>query len=311
VGLVSGVPLGGSGMSSGFMADGGSESVGDADYRVVDGDYFAALGIPLLRGRAFAATDHANAPHVAIVSRSMADRYWPGVDVLGRRVRLPGMDDHKELWLTVVGVVDDVKHEGLDAPPAPTLFVHYAQRPERLTNGATVVVRASTPPALLSAAVRSRVRAVDGTVPVKVSTMSALVEESVASRRFSTVLLSTFAALALALAALGIYSVLAYTVVQRRQEIGVRMALGAQRGSVRAMVLRDAMVAVLPGIAAGMLGARALARFLRGLLYEVSSADPLTIGAVALLLASVALLASWLPAHRAARVDPMVAIRAD
>jgi hypothetical protein len=248
---------------------------------------------------------------VAIVSRSMADRYWAGVDVLGRRVRLPGMDDHKELWLTVVGVVEDVKHDGLDAPPSPTLFVHYAQRPERLMSGATVVVRAVTPPALLSAAVRSRVRAVDGAVPVEVSTMSALLEQSVASRRFSTVLLSAFAGLALALAALGIYSVLAYTVVQRRQEIGVRMALGAQRGSVRAMVLRDAVTAVLPGIVVGMVGAVALARFLRGQLYEVSSADPLTIAAVALLLTTVALLASWLPAHRAARVDPMVAIRAD
>jgi predicted permease len=269
------------------------------------------MGIPLLRGRGFTAADRAGAPHVAVVSRSMAQRYWPGVDVLGRRVRLPGMDDHKELWLTVVGVVEDVRAEGLDAPPSPTLFVHYAQRPERLTSGATVVVRASTPPALLSAAVRSRVRAVDATVPVEVSTLSALLDDSVASRRFSTVLLSTFAGLALALAALGIYSVLAYSVVQRRQEIGVRMALGAQRGSVRAMVLRDGMRAVLPGIAVGLLGAVALARVLRGLLYEVSSADPLTIGAVALLLASVALLASWLPAHRAARVDPMVAIRAD
>jgi ABC-type antimicrobial peptide transport system permease subunit len=221
------------------------------------------------------------------------------------------MDAHAQEWLTIVGVVGDVRHAGLDAPPKPQLFVHYAQRPERLTSGATVLVRGTTPPDLLAAAVRDRARAVDANVPVELSSLEALRSRSVAERRFAATVLSSFAGLALFLAALGVYGVLAYSVAQRQREIGVRMALGASRGSVQGMVLRDAMRAVIPGVAVGLLGAVALTRLLRGLLYGVSATDPATLAAVCALLIVVALFASWLPARRATRVDPLIAIRTE
>ncbi len=311
VGLVDQVPLGSGGSNSGFMVDGGEDAVGDTDYRIVDSTYFRALGIPLVQGRGFGPTDRSGAPHAVVINRAMATRYWPDGDPIGHRIRFPGMDQHAKEWLTVVGVVGDVRDAGLDAPPAPAAYIHYPQRPERLTRGATLVVRATTPPQLLAAAVRARVRATDPNVPVSVSSMEAVVASSVASRRLSTAVLSTFAALALLLAALGIYGVLAYSVAQRQREIGVRLALGAHQRAVRAMVLREAMRAVLPGVAVGLVGAAALTRLLRGLLYGVSVADPAVFVGVSALLTAVALLASWLPAHRAARVDPMVAIRAD
>jgi predicted permease len=309
--LINQVPLGGGGMGSGFMVDGGETAVGGAGYRIVDSTYFRALAIPLRRGRTFGAADRPGAPHAVVINRAMAERYWPGAEPIGHRVRLPGMDRHAADWLTVVGVVENVRHDGLHAAPRPEMFIHYRQRPERLTSGATLLVRASAPPDLLAAAVRARLRAVDANVPVEVGTLSAVVTRSVADRRFSAGVLTAFAGLALGLAALGIYGVLAYTVARRQREIGVRMALGAARGAVRALVLRDALRAVAPGIAVGLLGALLLSRLLRGMLYGVGAADPLTFGTVAAVLAAVALLASWLPARRATRVDPMVAIRAE
>ena len=312
VGLINRVPLGQQGMSTGFMVDGGDEWRGNfADYRIVDSSYFATLGIPLVRGRGFTAADRAGATHAVVVNEAMADRYWPDGSALGRRVRPPGMDRHQQLWLTVVGVVGNVRHDGLDAAPRPQMFVHYAQRPERLTGGATVLVRATTPPEQLAAAVRARARAVDANVPVELSSLEALLSRSVAERRFATTVLSSFALLALFLAALGVYGVLAYSVAQRQREIGVRMALGANRGAVQGMILRDAMRSVLPGVTAGLVGAVALTRLLRGMLYEVSATDPATLATVSALLVAVALFASWLPARRATRVDPLIAIRAE
>jgi putative ABC transport system permease protein len=293
------------------MVDGGTEMVADADYRVVDSAYFRTLGIPLLRGRGFTEADRAGAPHVVLINRAMAERYWPGADPIGHRIRPPGMDEHASEWLTIVGVVGDVHDRGLDSPPAPAMFIHYPQRPENLPSGATVLVRTSVAPDALGAAVRGRVQAADPNVPVSVSTLSALVTESVGARRFATVVLSTFAALALLLAALGIYGVLAYSVAQRQREIGVRMALGAHQGAVRAMVLQDAMRAVLPGVVVGLAAAYALTRLLRSLLYGVAATDPATFATVAVVLTAVAVVASWVPARRATRVDPMIAIRAD
>jgi len=311
-GVTSSVPLGGGGGNTGFMVDGGTEiAEGYAAYRVVDSTYFRALGIPLLRGRGFMAADRPGAPHVALVNQALARKVFPGTSPIGHRLRPPGMDSHAAEWLTIVGVVGDTRDGTLDAPPEPAMFIHYPQRPENLTSSATVVLRATTPAGPLSAAVRERVRAMDPNVPVTLSTLDGIVADSIASRRFSTVVLTAFAALALFLAALGIYGVLAYSVAQRQREIGVRMALGAHQGTVRAMVLRDAMRAVLPGVAVGLLGAVALTRLLRGLLYGVSETDPATFAAVAVLLTAVAAAASWVPARRATKVDPMVAIRAE
>jgi hypothetical protein len=221
------------------------------------------------------------------------------------------MDQHAGEWLTVVGVVGDVRDAGLDAPPAPTMYVHLPQRPERLRDASTVVLRASTPPELRVAAVRTRVRALDPNVPVEMAPLQSVVAGTVSGRRFSAALIGSFALLAVGLAALGIYGVLAFAVAQRQREIGVRMALGAGRAAVRGMVVRDGMRAVLPGVVVGLAGALAGARLLRGMLYGVSAADPLTFALVALALTAVALLASWIPARRATRVDPMIAIRAE
>jgi predicted permease len=274
-------------------------------------NYFATMGIPLIRGRHFTSADRMGAPHVAIINETMAKQIWPDGDAMGHRIRPPGMDAHGKDWLTVVGIVGDVRHGGLEAPPDPEMYIHYQQRPERLPEAASVVVRASVPFAQISTLIRERVRALDPNVPVRMSTMAELLTTSTASRRFSTLVLSGFAALALFLSALGIYGVLAYSVAQRQREIGVRMALGAHHGEVRRMVLGDAMRAVIPGLIAGLFLAVALAVILRTLLYGVGAADVPSYAGAAIILTAVALLASWIPARRATRVDPLIAIRAE
>jgi len=310
-GVINAIPIGGGGGNSRFAVDGGAELIGDTDYRVVDSAYFRTMGIPLVMGRSFAAGDGPGAEHVTVINRAMAQKFWPGTSPLGHRIRFPGMDDHGKLWLTVVGVVGDVRSEGLDTPAAPASFVYYAQRPERMRWGGVLVVRGGRSSGALGDAVRRRVRDLDANVPVRVTTLASVVHESVAERRFSASVLSAFAGLALLLAAVGIHGVLAYLVAQRQREIGVRMALGAGRGTVRVMVLRDAMRAVLPGVAAGVATALLLSRLLRGLLYGVSATDPAVLAAVAAILTAVALAAAWLPARRATKVDPLVAIRSD
>ena len=308
-GVINQVPLGEGGMGSGFMVDGGTDVTGGADYRLVDADYFATMGIRLLRGRAVGADDRAGAPHVTVVNRALAERYWPGGDALGHRLRLPGMDGHAGEWITIVGIVENVRHDGLDQDVQPAMFLPYAQRPERM-GSATIVLDAPSA-AAVAGAVRERVGSLDPNVPVELGTLRALVDASVAPRRFTALVLTTFAALAAFLAAIGIFGVLQYSVVRRQREIGVRMALGARRTTVRLMVLREAMSAVVPGVVLGVLGAAALSRFLRSMLYGVRETDPLTFAAVAALLLAVAVAASWIPARRATRVDPLVAIRAE
>jgi putative ABC transport system permease protein len=310
-GLISSLPIVGSGGNSMFAIDGGTDLPGSTNYRVVDSAYFRTLGIPLTMGRGFSADDRSGAPHVVVINRAMANKFWPGISPLGHRIRFPGMDRHPSLWLTIVGVVADVRGDALDAPASPESFISSAQRPETLARMATLVVRSSLPAGQVATAVAQRVHALDANVLVRSAPLTARIGQSVAPRRFSTVVLSTFAALALALAAIGIYGVLAYVVAQRQREIGVRMALGAERRTVRGMVLLDAMRAVLPGLVVGLVGAFALTRFLRGLLYGVQPTDPTVFAIVALVLTAVALLASWIPARRATRVDPLIAMRAD
>jgi ABC-type antimicrobial peptide transport system permease subunit len=219
------------------------------------------------------------------------------------------MDNHPNDWLTIVGVVGDVRQHGLDEAVTPVLYLSYRQRPERVAGSATIVVRGAIPPDRLASAVRETVRAQDPNVPVTISSMRAALDRSVAARRLSATVLSSFGVLALFLAALGIYGVLAYTVAQRGRELSVRLALGAAPADLRRMVLADGARAVLPGVAIGAAGALLLARTMRALLYGVSATDPLTLVVVAAMLVLVAALASYIPAWRATRADPAATLR--
>jgi len=279
-----------------------------ARYRAVTPEYFRAMGIAVLEGRVFTEQDHDQAPGVAVINQTLARRHWPAADPIGQRVNLE-RPDRQGAWRTIVGVVSDVRHRGLDAEIQPEVYVPYYQKPEAAT---TLVARATAEPVTLAAAVRAAVRAVDADQPVgEVRTMERVVaeSESMGSRRTVMVVLGAFAAVALLLAAVGVYGVISYSVVQRRPEIGVRMALGAGSGEVRRMVVRQALELAATGVAIGAAAAFALTRFLAKLLYGVSAADPATFAAAAALLVGVSILASYLPARAATRVDPLAALR--
>jgi putative ABC transport system permease protein len=265
------------------------------------------MGIPLLRGRYFTEQDGPKSTHVLIVSESLAKKYWPGQDPLGKRLKW-GPPDSQDPWLTVVGVVGDVKQGALDAATDPHTYEPYAQLGSMPS--LRIAVRGQADPASLTAEVRSAVWGLDRQLALgSVRTMDQVISRSTESRRFNLSLLSSFAALALILAAIGIYAVLAYSVTKRTHEIGVRMALGARGGDVLRLVLGQGLRVTAIGIVFGVAGALGLTRFLRSLLYEVQSTDPPTFVAVLLLLVVVSVAASYLPARRAARVDPMVALR--
>ena len=307
--LVNQRPLQGISMGGGFAID-GREGSGYGDYRVVDEDYFRAMRIPLMQGRGFGAADDSTSPHVTIVSQAMARELWPGESPIGKRIRPYGMDAHASEWLTIVGIVGDVRHRALGAEPRGTHYVYYRQRPERAT-AATIVVRSAGDPAALARTVRETVRAVSPDIPVVTSTMETIVARSVSDRRFTVLVLGIFGALALLLAAVGIYGVLAFSVAQRTREIGIRMALGAAGGSVVRLVARETLVPVAAGLAIGTVVAIGSTRFVRGMLYGAEGADPATVAAVTVVLLAAAALASWVPARRAVRVDPIIALRAD
>ena len=283
---------------------------GQAHYRVVSGDYFRAVGIALASGRSFLASDDSVAPHAAVVNETFARQMWPNGDAIGKRVRFRGMDAHNDTWLTVIGIARDAKQIALDAPPVPEVYVSYRQRPGR-AGAMSVIVRSSTPAQMLATAVRGAVREQGSDVPVTIATMEQRVTRSVADRRFVMLVLTAFGAVALMLAAVGIYGVLSYSVARRTKEIGVRVALGARGSTVLGMIVGDSMRPVAWGIVVGLGGTIALSRLLRGLVYGVGVTDPMTIGVATVVLVVVALLASWVPAARASRVDPIVALRAD
>jgi predicted permease len=263
--------------------------------------YFYTLGIPLLKGRTFTDHDDEQAPKVAVLNDALARRLWPGEDPVGRR--LPLFTDN----LKIVGVVENVRHNGPGEGVESEIYVPYLQVPE---NSMQLALRAAVSPASLISAVRGQISALDPEQPVSnVTTLEQTLSESFAPRRFNTLLLAIFGAIALALAAVGIYGVLAFSVTQRTHEIGIRMALGAQRSDVLKLVVGQGFRLTLMGVVTGIAGALALTRLLSSLLYAVKPTDPPTFIAVSLVLTAVALLACYIPARRAAKVDPVVALR--
>ncbi|HYN85035.1 MAG TPA: ABC transporter permease [Pyrinomonadaceae bacterium] len=274
-----------------------------ADWAIVSPDYFRALGIGLLQGRALADTDTAEGQRAVVIDEDLARHFWPEGDAVGKQLRVVGPKPFE-----VVGVARRVRSYGLDEQARMRLYVPVAQTPTLMMN---LAVRSSTSePERLAKAVAAEVRAIDPDQPVyAVRTMEEALSESLAPRRLNATLLTVFAAVALALAAIGVYGVISYSVAQRTHEIGVRMALGAQGGDILRLVLRQGMLLALGGVAAGVLAALALTRVMTGLLFGVSATDPLTFAAVALVLTLVASLACLIPARRATKVDPMVALR--
>jgi predicted permease len=283
------------------------ERQGNADFCVASEGYFRALGIPLVRGRLFDAHDGYEQPHVALVSESLVRARWPNEDPLGRTIEFGNMDGDLRL-LTIVGVVGDTREYGLEKPPRPTLYVNALQRP-RFTS--TVVMRTSADASVVTGAARAIMRDLAPDVPPHFRTFAEIYSASLGSRHFNLALVAVFAVTALLLAVAGIYGVTSYNVAQRTREIGVRVALGAQRSDVVGMVLGQGLRTAFAGVFVGAAGAFALTRAMASLLFDVKPTDPLTFAAAVVVLVSVAALACCVPALRAARVDPMVALRQD
>ena len=272
-------------------------------------NYHQLMGTPLLKGRAFTEQDGPDSPRVVIVNDAFARRFFPGEDPIGKRINFgDNADQTQNPWRTIVGVVADTRRNGFDREPRPESYMPFLQR----TPGwAIYVIRTTSPdPTTLVTAVRNAVRGIDPDQPIfGIKTMKQVMSETTAQRRLNTILLGTFAGLALVLAAVGIFGVMNYSVTQRTHEIGIRMALGAQRGDVLKLVVGQGMIMACIGVAVGLFGAYALTRLLATMLYGVSATDPVVFVAVAGLLALVAVFACYLPALRASRVMPTVALR--
>jgi predicted permease len=280
---------------------------GTANFTLVDGNYFEAMGIPLERGRSFRDTDIEDAAHVAVVSASLAKEKWPKGDAIGKIIQFGNMDGNLRPF-TIVGVVGDVRDQNLATPPQPTFYAFLQQRMTAWGNLCVVIQFAGDPTPIIASA-RAIVRQLRPDLPATFRPMDTIVSTSVADHRFSLVLVGVFGCVALLLASLGVYSVVSYVVTQRRQEIGVRIALGARRADVLELVLRQGAALAGVGLVVGAIGAFFLTRFLQGMVYGVSTTDPLAFSGVLVLLAVVALAASWVPARRAAAVDPMDVLR--
>jgi putative ABC transport system permease protein len=310
-GAVIPLPLSGDLFRISFETEGRPMAKGDlpsADFFAVSDDYFKTLGVPILKGRTFNQRDGATAPGVIVVNQNFADKFFPNEDPIGKRIK-PGISttEKKADWREIVGVVGDVRNRNLSSELRVGYFVPQAQVP---FNQMTIVVRTTNDPHTLVTAVQNEVHSMDGEVPVfNVKTMDEHISATVAAPRFNTTLLVIFASVALILTIVGLYGVMSYAVAQRTNEIGIRMALGAQTRDVLRLIVSQGFKLIVLGLAIGLVGAFALMRVIASLLFGVTAKDPLTFAAVATLLAFVALLACYIPARRATRLDPLRALR--
>lgn len=314
--VINDLPLASGGSSTAFVVGGHPAPVlgqePRAHYRPVSSDYFLAMGIPLIKGRSVTERDTKDAPLIVVISQGIAQRFFPNEDPIGKRI---GIDSPPE-WREIVGIAGDVRHHGLDNEVKPHLYIPYLQNTSEyltLTSATmSLVIRTTAPPQSLAESVRREVLALDKDQPVsKVKTMEQVVDESITQRHFNMMLLIILAIIALILAAVGVYSVISYSVTRRTQEIGVRMALGAKARDILWLVLRQSIMLILIGSLIGLSAAFMLTRVMSSLLFGVSPTDPLTFGSITLFLILVALSACLIPANRATRVDPMVALRCD
>ncbi|MFY9572204.1 MAG: FtsX-like permease family protein, partial [Blastocatellia bacterium] len=309
-GGVSGLPLSGNNWGRSLTVEGHPVlSVGEApiiNHCVITPDYFGSMGIPILKGRDFDEKDTREATKVTIIDERLAREYWPDDDPLGKRIRF-GPPEANEPWHTIVGVVREVKHDRLNASTRKSVYLTLAQIP---IGGMSLALRTGGRPENLISAVRSKVRELDPDLPVnRAMPMTEVVSRSVWQPRLYTALFGVFAAVALILATVGIYGVMSYSVTQRTREIGLRMALGAERKDVLKLVVGQGIILAAIGVGVGLAAAFGLTRLMSTLLFGVTATDPVTFAVVSVVLTGVALGACFIPARRAAKVDPMIALR--
>jgi putative ABC transport system permease protein len=307
--LIRSLPFSGNGATNGIaLLDRSASPAGrepQVSFNVATANYFPTAQIPLIQGRLFSDEDRAGTPMVFIINQTMARRFWPGQDSIGHQIKI--LEDGTSG--AIVGIVGDTKQYRLNDEPTPQLYACYSQQPVYF---ATLVVRTNVEPLSLSEPVRQAIWRVDPDQPMwKIRSVQWLVERSVADRKFLLALMLVFAALALALTVIGLYGVISYLVNQRTQEIGIRMALGAQMRHIMQLILKHGVVLVVLGVVLGLVAAVLLTRLMSHMLYGVTATDPATYSAIALLLTFVALVACYLPARRAAQVDPVVALRSE
>jgi len=310
IGLTSILPLSGSNSDNSFHIEGvDSKQTGvypDEELRAVSPDYFHVLQTALLKGRFFTAADSAEGPQVVIINQAMAKKYWHDEDALGKRINFDDSDPQNIKWVTVVGIVADIRHRGLDLDPKPEYYLPHAQRSYR---GMVIALRSSQDPRALVPGVRRELQSLDPDLPLaNIRTLEQVAAESIAPRRLSVTLLGVFAGIALVLASVGIYGVMSFLVVQRTHEMGVRMALGAQPGDVLRLVVGHGIKLVAIGTVVGLVISLFSSRALGAMLYNVAPFDLVTFAGVTITLALVAFLASYIPALRATRADPMIAL---
>jgi putative ABC transport system permease protein len=314
-GMINNLPLGGVDLNATiFIAGRPVDQAGYGSFRVIGPDYFRVMNIPLIKGRYFTEQDNESAEPVALISQLVAETTFKGEDPIGKRaistndISRREEIDHPDRWPKIVGVVGDVKHFGPEGKTTGTIYVCYAQRPMRIGD-MTLVVRSKGAAANPTAAIRQEVAALDKNLPMTFEGMDQVFSRSTANRRYNVLLLGTFAALALLLAAIGIYGVISYAVSESTRELGIRMALGAQKLDVMKLVVAQGMTLALAGVVIGAAGSFAVTRWMTSLLYGVTATDPLIFAGVSLLLLVTALIACYVPARRAVRVDPIVALR--